>query len=317
VYLPLGMDRTYLRRSEVEADGDYSDSWGYGLDTIATGVLGEVPLDQVPDPAWARPAGLAWTTPTQMLAWARFLMDGDPDVLSDALRADLTAEQVNTLYYGDEAWYGDGLFVERGFLTADATWGVPVWEHGGNTLSFTSAFYVLPEQDFAISILASGYGVDLSGSVTTALTTLVDLGEAGPAYAFPFDPAGLDAHTGSYEDPWNVGPVRIGREGDVLTIQMPLLDKLGYDVAPELVPLSTDTWYVSIDGAWYDLTFVADTGGGPSRWIRNRAFVSERSDAFPVDGGRVPSRDAVARALDRARSRALAPPAPLLRSPGR
>lgn len=308
LFLPLGMDRTYLRRSEVAADGDYADSWGYGLDGIASETLGEVPLDQVPDPAWARPAGLVWTTPTQMLAWADFLMDGDPDVLSDALRAELTREQVNTLYYGDTAWYGYGLLVERAFLTPDASFAVRVWEHGGNTLSFTSAFYVLPDQDFALSILASGYGVDLTRSVEAALTTLVDLGEAGPPYAFPFDPEALDAHVGDYSDPWNVGDVRIGRTGDVLTIKMPLLGAYGYDVASELVPLSTDVWYVLIDQVPYDLTFVDDDDEGPSHWIRNRVFVAERLDDQRQAAGTAPTRERVAQALARGRSAALAPP---------
>jgi CubicO group peptidase (beta-lactamase class C family) len=58
VFLPLGMDRTFLRKTEVEADGDFALSYGMGTDDLMTGAEGPVDMEHMPDPGWARPAGL-------------------------------------------------------------------------------------------------------------------------------------------------------------------------------------------------------------------------------------------------------------------
>jgi hypothetical protein len=42
---------------------------------------------------------------------------------------------------------------------------------------------------------------------------------------------------------------------------MPLLDSLGFVVEPNLLPIGTDLWMVTIDGGHYDLTFIRDPGG--------------------------------------------------------
>jgi len=280
VFEPLGMGRTWLRRAEVEDDGDFALSWGYGISALQTGIQGHVDMDDMPDPGWARPAGLVWSTPTQMMAWADFLLHGDQDVLGDELREQMMEERVNTLYYGDESHYGYGLMVDRGFASSEtAYYPVPVVQHGGNTLSFTSHFYLLPEQDCAISILSSGYGTDFSHSILTGLTTLCE-GLPDPI-ALPgveFDPDRLDDHVGHYTDPWNVGEILISRLGNGLQIEAPTLEQYGYDVSPDLYTAGSQLFYVSIDGTWYDLTFIPEVEGGSSRWIRNRAFVVTRDD---------------------------------------
>ena len=271
------MDRTWLRRSEVEADGHYSLSVGYGTDVYTTGGYGHVAMDLMPDPGWARPAGLVWTTPAQMMTWARFLMQGDATILADDLRESMVEEHVNTLYYADELHYGYGVMVERGYLTGDDEYYVmPVWEHGGNTLSFTSIFYMLPQQDFAISILSSAYGTDFYDSLDAALTTLVDLPAPQEPPEYPWDPDKLDKHVGSYQDTFNIGRVYVTREGDTLFVDCPDLAAYGYDVTPELVPFSSDIFYVEIDGDYLDLTFIQTEEGGMSQYIRNRSFVTTR-----------------------------------------
>jgi len=308
VYQPLGMDRTFLRKSEVEDDGDYALSYGLGKDDLYTGIMGPVEMEMMPDPGWARPAGLAWTTPTQMMAWARFLVDGDPDVLSDELRAEISSEQVDTLYLVGNMHYGYGLFVERGYLTLDGEWyEVPVWEHGGNTLSFSHFFYVLPAQEFAVAICASGYAVDFLRSVDAAVTTLVDLPEPSAPPEYTFDPAALDDHVGTYTDPWNVGDMIVTREGDTLLVSMPTLDDYGYDVTPELEAVSSDIFVLYLDGDPFDLTFIPETDGGPSTWVRNRSFVTTRVEEAAAR--RQPTPADVRRMLIRARLE----PAPIRR----
>ncbi|MDP2305012.1 MAG: serine hydrolase domain-containing protein [Pseudomonadota bacterium] len=282
VLRPLGMTRATSRKSEVEADGDYAT--GYGYRNVSTGAFGTVGMRNVVDPAWVRPAGMVWATPTEMIQMATFLMHGDTAVLSDSLRGELTKEQVSIDYLPDVQSYGYGVFVDRGFFLGDAWYEVPNWNHGGNTLSFTSTFYIVPDQDFAISILSNGYGDDFSGSVAAAFESLLTLpAPAAVPPAYTFDPAGLDAHVGAYLDAYNVGDVVVSREGDLLYVDMPLLDELGYVYARALTPVSTDVWILDLDGTPLDLTFIDSSGGTASQYIRNRSFVVTRvADEAPA-----------------------------------
>jgi CubicO group peptidase (beta-lactamase class C family) len=312
VFAPLGMARTFARKAEVEADGDYALSYGLGLDDLASGIAGDVSMEQMPDPAWDRPAGFVWTTPTQMMAWARFLMDGDPEVLSDELRAEITTAHVDTLYGAGTMSYGYGMFVETGYQAKDGRWyAMPVWEHGGNTLSFTNILYILPEQRFAIDIISSGYNTDFSGALDAALTTLVDLPEPSEGPEYVIDPGEFDDHVGAYNDVFNVGDVVVTRDGDTLIVEMPTLELYGYTVTPELTAVSSDIFLLTIDDgtgpAQFDLTFVPLEGEEQSTYIRNRAFVATRVEESP-DGGiaesrEAPSREAVAAWMARARPR--------------
>jgi CubicO group peptidase (beta-lactamase class C family) len=311
VFAPLGMSRTFLRKTEVEADGDYALSYGLGWDDLSSGQLGPVAMPYMPDPASARPAGLAWTTPTQMMAWAEFLLRGNATVLSDELRAELESAQVDTRYLVGNMHYGYGLFVERGYLTNDKTWfAVPVWEHGGNTLSFSHLFYVLPEQDFALAICSSGYSTDFKHSVDVAMTTLPTLPAPSTAPEYLVDPARFDLHVGTYEDVWNLGQVVITRQADQLLIDMPDVTLAGYDVVPELYAVSSDFFMVTIDGTWMELTFIPSAPDGASTYIRNRAFVATRVTAPAQHVS--PAPENIARWLQQARW--MPPPVPLIPS---
>jgi CubicO group peptidase (beta-lactamase class C family) len=302
LYLPLGMERTFLRKAEVIADGDYAV--GYGIDP-ATGAMATREMETVTDHAWTRPAGLAWSTASEHLLFARFLMEGDPAVLSDELREEMFAEQVNTLYLDDELHYGYGLMVQRGRELDGAFYRVPVWSHGGNTLAFTSLLEVLPEQGYAIAILSSGYGTDFSASADAAIRSLVleDLPEPVDPPAYVIDTERFALHVGAYNDPWNVGPATVTQVGDSLHIDLPVLDQYGYDYEPELIALSSDIHYIEIDGYYYDLTFIPVAEGEPSTYIRNRSFVLSRVEEDEGTRGapRTPSREDVARFLERAK----------------
>ncbi|RME21942.1 MAG: class A beta-lactamase-related serine hydrolase [Deltaproteobacteria bacterium] len=304
VFGPLGMTRTIQRKTEVEADGDYALGVGYYLTGSNTAEYGPVPMDLVPDIASGRPAGVStWSTPDQVLAMARFLMEGDSAILSDALRQQVTSPQVPFLSTPDDAAYGFGVMVFPGVqLSADDYYELPVWSHGGNTNSYSSELYIVPDQGFAISILSSGYGTDFSGSVVAAFESLVDLPTPVAPPEYPWDPDGLDANVGHYTDPYNVGGMDITRKGDQLYVSMPLLDRYGFDVNPELYPLGTDVWLIEIDGAWYDLTFIEDEGSDVATWVRNRAFVTTRQATDKVHrSGPPPSRAEIDRLLRAAR----------------
>lgn len=277
VFRPLGMNRTYQRKAEAEADGNYAEGYGYIMRGTGGSDYTDVPMRRVPDTASARPAGAGtWTTPEQMLAMAKFLIEGDPSVLADELRGEMVSSRVPLLLTPDGGGYGYGIFVSPGFTLADGYHAATLWDHGGNTLSYSSAFAILPEHGFAVSVLSSGYGTDFSVSVATAISSLVtDLPAAEPEPEYTWEPERLDLHVGTYADTYNLGEMVVSREGDALFIEIPLLDSLGYVVTPELIPVSSDIWYLELDGYYYDLTFI-DDGEGQSRWLRNRAFVGTR-----------------------------------------
>ena len=279
VFGPLGMDRTMQRKTEVIADGDFAEGYGYYLSGDSYG-YGPVDIDTVPDPASHRPAGVStWSTPTQLMQMARFLINGDSAVLDDSLRQSMTTPHVSTGYDFMEMAYGYGVFVNTSFETQTGQrYPMTVWSHDGNTNSYSSSFWVVPEQAFGLSILSSGFGTDFSHSVEVAMTSLLEL-PAPEAVEVPvIDTDAIDAHVGEYMDPYNIGPVTITRSGDSLLIDAPLLEKYGYNINPELYGYSTGVWYLSIDGSWIDLTFISRDDTDDSRWIRNRSFVAIRAE---------------------------------------
>ncbi len=291
IFTPLGMDRTYQRHEQAKEDGDYALGIGFIADSLGYTSYGPVLMPDVPDAATMRPAGGGtWSTPTQMLNVADFLLNGAPEVLDDALLAALTSPQSDMRAVPDVWSYGYGLMLGGGLYIDEKWQEVEVWAHGGNTYSYTSDFYILPEHDFAISILSSGYGTNFYSSVTTAISTLVDLGEPETAPDISWDLERLDDHVGTYMDSYNVGEIEITRTGTSLYIRTPQLDELGYTVTPELYPYSDTVFMMEVDASWYQLTFIGEPGS-PTQYVAARAFVGEReeseeeSEDTEIDGG--------------------------------
>ncbi|MDX9806828.1 MAG: serine hydrolase domain-containing protein [bacterium] len=273
VFAPLGMERTFLRRSEVKKDGDYSDSYGYDYNEIESAEFTDITIDKIADSAFTRPAGLVWTTPLQMMKWADFIMNGNSDVLGDKYRKMITTPHVDTLYGAGTMHYGYGMMVETGYMDKAGKWyEIPVWEHGGNTISFSNILYILPDQDFAVSICSSGYGTDFTESLDVAITTLANLPEPSETVPkYETDPEKFDDHVGTYNDAYNVGTMIITRNGDKLLVSAPTLEEYNYEVGPELVPVSSDIFFLYLDGQPLDITFVKEEGH--SKYMRNRIFV--------------------------------------------
>lgn len=197
LFAPLGMTRTFARKPDL----DENVATGVGVTAPGDTAVGPVSLADTWEDAFVRPAGLVWSTPSDQVRLARFLVDGDDAVLPAALVAQLHEPQVRQLpdLPGE---YGYGLFVGRGANLAGTYADVEVWRHGGNTFTHTSTFYILPEQRFAISILSNGLGDDFTASVVTAIRTLVDLpAPVDPPPPPTVDVAQLDDLTGVYVDP--------------------------------------------------------------------------------------------------------------------
>jgi CubicO group peptidase (beta-lactamase class C family) len=274
LFVPLEMTRTFARKADVDAD----HAEGVGYEGAGDVTLGPVAFDRTWENAFARPAGHVWSTPSDQMRLARFLVDGDDEVLPAALVARL--HQPITPTYPDLAeHYGYGLFVAEGIRIGAGYYETPRWSHGGNTLTHTSTFVVLPEQRFAISILSNGLGDDFDSSVRAAIESLVTLPEPRPVTPPPFDEAALDGLTGSYLDEYNVGRVTVTRESASLVLAMPDLDAAGISYEPRMTAISTRVWSTTIDDTPVVLSFFDGPGG--ETYLVHRAFVAVRESGKP------------------------------------
>jgi CubicO group peptidase (beta-lactamase class C family) len=276
VFAPLGMTRTVARKAEV----DGNRALGRGPTTTSTAIQ-PVSFDDTWESAFVRPAGLVWSTPSDQMRLAAFLVDGNPAVLDDAARRELSTSQV--AYYPDLAFgYGMGLAVDRGFSLGGNFYDVPVWSHGGNTYTHTSTFYVLPEQRFAISILSNGYFDDFTATAFTAMATLADVPAPSTPPVRPFDPSKLDGLTGTYVDPHGLGDLVVTRQGDALAVSIPALDAAGSSYQHALTAVTTRVWVANIGGAPDVLSFIDGSDGAEYMRTRTRVAVRAPRGALPA-----------------------------------
>jgi len=274
IFDPLGMSRTFLRKSEAESDGDFAV--GVGYNPANAYAWGPLTFDALEDSSAGRPSGAGtWSTPSQMMAVADLLLNGNDSVLSDDSIDALTARYSSTHASPDYQGYGYGMMLQDGLLV-DGQWQeTPVWHHGGLTWGYTSDFWVLPEHNFAVSILTSSYGTDFSRSVSAAVKAVVDLGDAEVMPSADYDESRLDDHVGTYVDANNVGTITIARTASGLSIDMPDLEALEMSIDENLSTWSDTIFLATIDGSVYDLTFIG-MPGEPSGFVKNRAFAGTR-----------------------------------------
>ena len=307
LFEPLGMAHSYARKADLEGPV----SLGNGYSEFGDTTLGPVSLEDTWEAAFVRPSGLVWSTAMDQCTLAAFLLHGNTDVLSDESLAWMQQPHVNT-YPDLPGGYGYGMFFSDGAYFGPDFYELPLWSHGGNTISHTSTFYVLPDQDFAIVILSNGYGDNFVGSVVNGVRTLVELPSPGTAPpSEPVDLSRLDDLTGTYQDPYNLGEIIISTDGSRLTVSMPDLDATSVPYNPTLSPLSTHVWIVTIQGIDYDVSFYE--GDDNEMWLRNRSFVGYRGAdgvaPFPVPPRPAVEREARIRAmLEQARQNPMSDP---------
>lgn len=286
IFAPLGMSRSFARLIDVAADGDFATGFGVyfadGYDTFdvfeedVDYTMGTIEMENQADNAFTRPAGLVWSTASDMVRLAAFLMDGDPSVLSDDLRENLWAPWV-PLYPQAPAMgtYGMGLMSVGGISLPDGYHEMPIWTHGGNTMSMTSAFYVFPEQGVAVSILSNGYTDDFSRSLVAISEAILELPE--PVAAPEWPPAtDIGQYAGTYDDPWAIGPVELNWDGKDLTISAPEMEERGYPVDPVVEVPVEDMLVLSVTGGEIMLTAIDGTDGTINQFLRERAYVEQR-----------------------------------------
>jgi CubicO group peptidase (beta-lactamase class C family) len=278
VFAPLWMGRTVFTGAEVLADGDYASGATYDW----TGATSDPTIAEPDsyDNAWGRPAGYAWTSAEELSRFAIFLMNGDDAVLSDALRGEMMSEQVDLQYIPTLQHYGYGLFTDRGvFLDADDFRPLNLVYHGGDISGFAADLYMVPEQNFALAVLANTDGAHISDSLLEALS-LVDMPDATTAPDLS-PTADVSGFVGSYSEPWNiVGDFSVAESDGSLSITMPVLDTHGFDYDTTLVPYIGDSFIFTVTDYPMLMTFIEVDG---VMYARTRLFVGTGvgKDAVP------------------------------------
>lgn len=273
VAAPLHMTRTLPRTADAIADGNYclGDGWAYPegtdwwdpLDTwdFALEPVGTVAPADATDNAWTRPAALVWTTAVDIVRFGRFLAEGDPAVLSEAGHAALVTPWVEKVAGCPDEAYGYGVEVFPDVFVG----------HTGNTLTHASWLVVIPDQDFAIGIVATGTFTDLSPVADRVFTRLeIDVsGEGTPCADVETLAADL---VGTYVDP-AVGDLLVEEAEDgALTLDIPALAAGGWG----------DDWVLSWSGvtdlyqyrsASMGIGFeVRFAGDGEDRWLVSQSI---------------------------------------------
>ncbi len=267
VFAPLEMRRTFARKSSVDINHAPGVTVNSGRPRLRS-------LEDTWENGFARPAGLVWSTPNDQIRLARFLVDGDPTILPDALRVQMHTPAVS-IYPGFSGAYGYGLEIYDALEVENVRYpGVRAWTHGGNTKTHTSTFLVLPEARFAISILSNGTGDDFSESMWAAIHSFVALPKPEFIPDPSFDPDAIEALTGVYTDAYNVGEIIVRDAAERLMVEMPLLDAAGYAYEPQLYPISTRVWILRLEDTSLLLSFIDGPNG--ETYLANRIFVAIR-----------------------------------------
>lgn len=278
VIAPLGLAQTFATRDAAIASGapmasgrgavasQPIDSFDlFGGPSTSTGWV--APADQQDD-AFIRPAGLVWSTAADQATTLGFFADGNPAVLSDAMRAQMTTAHAPIVNHANGYGYGYAFFVDAGYRASNnGFYATPFIHHGGNTLTMTSASLLLPEQRVAVSILANGRNEQLDPVAARVLEAVaMDRLPAASAMPTPIDPPAddLTAYAAHYAD-HNLGDVEISS-----TLDMNWVTEMR-DLGP-MQPVGLDLFNIQVDSTVFQFSFYDNATYGVDRnFVLNRA----------------------------------------------
>lgn len=272
VFEPLGMTRTTMLKSQVIEDGDFALGVYQENNGSSTGYTN---IDQVDELLPVIPAGTyTWSTPTELLKMADFLLSGNNDVLADDLRSEMTQAHVSVNYAGLPLSYGYGIFIDDGFVYQNRWYPEKLWQHGGNTAGYTSKFWILPEKNIAVAILSSGSGDDYENTMIEAIKSVTELPAPKDIPFGEFDTASFDRHVGTYDAGFIT--IEISNNNGVIEVNVPELNAQGVSYSRVLEPLGSNTFLASQGAENLEITFFPQEPNGESVYIRNRGFVGIR-----------------------------------------
>ncbi len=270
VFQPLNMTRTVARKTNV----DDNHAPGIGRVQLEQPNARPVPLRDTWESAFARPAAILWSTPSDMMRLAEFLVDGNEDVLPDPWTESIRSPQVEIEPDFPDT-YGYGVVHKPAMSLGDDYYEMEVWVHGGRTPTHTSHFLIVPQKRFAISILSNGQFDDFDHSVEVALRTLVELPDPVEQPEPPFEVSVLDELVGTYTEPFNLGDIVVTQEGNGLRVQIPTLDQFGLPYERDLERVSTRNWNLFADNRTIPMRFVNGQNG--QSYMANRYLVATRN----------------------------------------
>lgn len=270
VFEKLGMSRTSIGRSGAIADGNYALGYQEQPDGNNAYVTD---ISQLPLGTAGHPAGTeTWSTPTEQLKMADFLLNGNSNILDNSLRAQITEAQVSREFGGLPQNYGYGVFVADGFIQGDNWFPIKVWEHGGNTSAYTSEFFIFPEQNIAISIMSSGAFNDLRASLVAAITAVGTLPTSIEEPVSSSEPTQYHKHEGTYST--GALTIIVSQEGNNLFFTIPEFETSNTPYERRIAPVGDRTFVAALNGDEIRLTFFPIQEGGESVYIRTRNDVA-------------------------------------------
>ena len=263
----LGMTRSTFSNAQVKADGNYALS-------IMDNGFKVTDINQLEDPEVVLPAGgNTWSTPTEMLKLAAFILKGDEAVLNANLHKKITQKHAK-IPGPIEAHYGYGMMILDGIAHNNQWYPIRHYQHGGNANAFTSMFYVFPEQDLAISILSSGEGDDLSDSLIAALEHVDLLPTPKPLELPSANTQFYDKFAGQYIA--DGVSFYITHAEQKLMLNIPALDNANIAYSDVIEPIAANTFVITIDDEQMAFTFVSTDDNHSFDYLVNRQLVATR-----------------------------------------
>jgi CubicO group peptidase (beta-lactamase class C family) len=274
VFLPIGMGRTFFLPEDVLADGNYAVGRGWDWTGESAGQV-EVEPDSY-DNGWGRPAGYAWSSVSDLLRFANFLLVGDPAVPGNALRGAIHTAATSTQEIGDHVSYGYGMLLTD-ILGLDDGWrSVTLWSHGGAIPGYAAELHIFPEHGVAIATLAAGDGAYFRTMLPAVLSAAgVDLGGPIADPVPPPDPATDPEIAGDWDDVYSIGATTLADSAGGVSVVAPALDAAGVDYGEEMAAIARDNYRWEVQGQGQGMTVIRDEQGVPE-FLRFRFSVSHR-----------------------------------------
>jgi len=166
---PIGMTNSTFSPEEAQVNPNHATPHSMTL----AGEYVPIPLSREALLTPIAPAGTLWSN---VLDMGRYLITELNEGVAPDGRRVVSAENLATTWEPQVAVTADVSY-GLGWMVDDYK-GVPMLQHGGNTLGFTSDLAFLPEADLGISVLTNQYGSILNQAVRFRLLELVYQQEA-------------------------------------------------------------------------------------------------------------------------------------------